>query len=79
MAPSRPARAPQALLNLSLPLPQRSAELFERAAKAEPRDDRTWLQWGLLERRRGRPEAALACFERGVKASPRNPYLWQVG
>ncbi len=58
---------------------QRSAQLYASAAKADPRDDRTWLQWGLLERRRGQLEAAERCFERGVKASPRNPYLWQVG
>ena len=61
-----------------LPCPQRSAALYAWAAKADPRDDRTWLQWGLLERRRGRAEAALYCFSQGIKVSPRNPYLWQV-
>lgn len=37
------------------------------------------VQWGLLERRRGLPDAAAKCFAKGVKAAPRNPYLWQVG
>ena len=50
-----------------------------RVQPAHEIDELTLLQWGLLERRRGRPEAAATCFSRGVKAAPRNPYLWQVG
>jgi hypothetical protein len=60
------------------PLPQRSSQLYSRASQADPRDDRTWLQWGLLERRRARPAAALRCFAEGTKAAPRNPYMWQA-
>ena len=78
-----PACLPHTPLNTLASLPaspclQRSAALFCKASQADPRDDRTWLQWGLLERRRKRPDAALRCFAQGTKASPRNPYLWQA-
>jgi len=55
---------------------QAAAALFRRAAEADSRDERTWLQWGQLERRRGDGEAALRCWRAGLEISPANPYLW---
>lgn len=57
---------------------QAAADLFEKAVTLDPTDDRSWLQWGLLERRRRQHEAAARCFAQGVRVAPRNPYLWQV-
>ena len=76
--PCQPSALPATVLPPHHTVPQRSAELYRLAAKADPRDERTWLQWGLLERRRQRPEAALHAFAQGAKAAPHNPYIWQA-
>ena len=43
-----------------------------------PNDERTWLQYGLLERRRGQLPSARECFAHGIQAAPHNPYMYQV-
>ncbi len=58
--------------------PQESAELFEDASAQNANDERTWLQYGLLERRRGEWDSARACFRRGIECAPCNPYIYQV-
>lgn len=57
---------------------QAAAALFAGAAELDANDERTWLPFGLLERRRGNWEAARACFRKGVECAPRNPYIYQV-
>ena len=52
--------------------------MYQRATAADPNNERTWLQYGLLERRRGHAAAAKECFERGIKAAPHNPYMYQA-
>lgn len=39
--------------------PQEASKLFAKAVEADPADDRTWLQWALLERRRRKWEDSL--------------------
>ena len=58
---------------------QEAAKLYQRATSADPNNERTWLQLGLLERRRGQAAAARECFRRGVQAAPHNPYMYQAG
>lgn len=55
-----------------------AAALFRRAARAGPRDYKTWLAWGVLERRRRHWEAAAECFAAGVGVAPSNPHIWWV-
>ena len=57
---------------------QEAAELYRKASVGNPNDERTWLQYGLLERRRGQLASARTCFQRGIEAAPHNPYLYQV-
>jgi hypothetical protein len=40
-------------------------------------DTRTWLQWGLWERRLGNIAEARDCFLQGIAASPVNSFCWQ--
>ncbi len=56
---------------------QRASGLFSASAKLNPRDERTWLQWAQLERRRNK-DTALECVRAGVNVSPLNPFLWQL-
>ena len=58
--------------------PQEAAELYRMASVGNPNDERTWLQYGLLERRRGQLASARTCFQRGIQAAPHNPYMYQV-
>ncbi len=58
---------------------QEAAKLYQRATAADPNNERTWLQLGLLERRRGQSAAARECFRRGIQAAPHNPYMYQAG
>ena len=58
---------------------QEAAKLYQRATAADPNNERTWLQLGLLERRRGQSAAARECFRRGTQAAPHNPYMYQAG
>lgn len=55
----------------------KACELFSMSAKLNPRDERTWLQWAQLERRRNK-NTALECVRAGVNVSPLNPFLWQL-
>ena len=55
----------------------KASELFSISAKLNPRDERTWLQWAQLERRRNK-NTALECVRAGVNVSPLNPFLWQL-
>ena len=55
----------------------KASELFSMSAKLNPRDERTWLQWAQLERRRNK-NTALECARAGVNVSPLNPFLWQL-
>jgi tetratricopeptide (TPR) repeat protein len=55
----------------------RASELFSASAKSNPRDERTWLQWAQLERRRNKTKA-LECVRAGIHVSPLNPFLWQL-
>ncbi len=57
---------------------QEAAALYKRAAELNPNDERTWLQFGLLERRREQLPSARDCFRRGIQAAPHNPYTYQV-
>lgn len=57
---------------------QEAAALYKRAAEMNPNDERTWLQYGLLERRRGQLPSARVCFTKGIQAAPHNPYMYQV-
>ena len=57
---------------------QEAAALYERAAALNPNDERTWLQYGLLERRRSQIPSARFCFTKGIQAAPHNPYMYQV-
>ncbi len=55
----------------------KACDLFSMSAKRNPRDERTWLQWAQLERRRNK-NTALECVRAGVNVSPLNPFLWQL-
>ena len=57
---------------------QASSKLYEEAASHDPRDERTWLQWSLLEKRRKNHDKAIKCVQAGLGVSPLNPFLWQV-
>jgi tetratricopeptide (TPR) repeat protein len=57
---------------------QEAAALFKEAVALNAGDDHTWLQYGLLERRRGQWESARTCFRKGLEVAPGNPYLYQV-
>ncbi len=57
---------------------QEAAALYKSAAASNPNDERTWLQYGLLERRRGELDSARVCFTKGIQAAPHNPYMYQV-
>lgn len=56
----------------------RAAEVFETAAKQEPRSGDWTLGLGIVEARRNEWKAARELFERAVEQSPDNPYvhLW---
>ena len=66
-------------VQLSVHALQEAAQLYQRASAADPNNERTWLQLGLLERRRGRSAAARECFRRGIQAAPHNPHTYQAG
>ena len=57
---------------------QEAASLYKAAAAMNLNDERTWLQYGLLERRRGQLPSARDCFAKGIQAAPHNPYMYQV-
>ena len=65
-------------VQLCVHLLQEAAQLYRRATAADPNNERTWLQLGLLERRRGQSAAAKECFKRGIQAAPHNPYMYQA-
>ena len=52
------------------PDPEEALRLFQRAADADPRDERVFLNWGTLLRQRGNLREARARFERAIDAKP---------
>jgi tetratricopeptide (TPR) repeat protein len=65
-----------ALLEKRAGAPGAAAALFRAAVAADPRDYKTWLAWGVLERRRRNFEAAAECFAAAARAAPGNPHVW---
>ena len=41
---------------------QEAADLFRWSSRVNPSDDRTWMNWALMERRRGRADPARRLF-----------------
>lgn len=57
---------------------QRAAELLRQSTSLDRSDEKTWLHWGLLERRRGNWQAARTCFKNGSELIPHNADIHQV-
>ena len=52
------------------PCLQEAADLFRWSSRVNPSDDRTWMNWALMERRRGRSTPARRLFRSAVRSIP---------
>jgi tetratricopeptide (TPR) repeat protein len=57
---------------------QEAAALFQGSVSRDSNDERSWLQSGLLQRRKGDFAGARECFRRGAQAGPRNALIHQA-
>lgn len=57
---------------------QQAAELLRQSTSLDRSDEKTWLHWGLVERRRGNWQAARTCFKNGSELIPHNADIHQV-
>jgi enediyne biosynthesis protein E4 len=66
-------------LGTSNPIPiEKVQAILETAARAAPDDDRIWLGWATLARRRGRFEEARGWLGRCLERRPTDPAVWRV-
>lgn len=60
----------------SSPCQQHYVNLVVIADASHSRDYKTWLAWGVLERRRRNVDAARECFAHAARIAPTNPHIW---